>query len=136
LRTLETLLKLAQRRLDDVGIQAGEAARRLNALAMKRDDLLDRERAEVEAGAADPATFHLVSAYRQRVKLALAALDVEIAEAQATSLAIREQLTVAYQEKSRFEQLVEQALQRETVRLEALDQAALDEAAINRVGRT
>lgn len=135
MRTLETLLKLAQRRLDDVGVQAGEAARRLDALAGKRSDLLNRERAEVEAGTSDPAAFHLVSAYRQRVKLALAAMDVEIAEAQATSLRIREQLTVAYQEKSRFEQLVEQAVKREAVRLEALDQAALDEAAINRVGR-
>ncbi|MBU6318062.1 MAG: flagellar FliJ family protein [Alphaproteobacteria bacterium] len=135
MRTLETLLKLAQRRLDDVGVQAGEAARRLDALAVKRSDLLNRERAEVEAGTSDPAAFHLVSAYRQRVKLALAALDVEIAEAQATSLRIREQLTIAYQEKSRFEQLVEQAVEREAVRLEALDQAALDEAAINRVGR-
>jgi flagellar export protein FliJ len=136
LRTLETLLKIAQRRLDDLGVQAAECARRLADLLARRDALLAKQRQEVEAGAADPATFHLVSAYRQRVKLAIRAIEGEIDECEATRLVVRERLTAAYQEKSRFEQLLEEAGRREIARLQALDQAALDEAAINRVSRS
>jgi flagellar export protein FliJ len=135
MKSLETLLKLAQRRLDDLGVEAAQCAEHIDDLRMREASAVAREEREAELAAGDLALAAALPAYRARVRLHLAELRLHIGEGEETLKTVREQLTLAYQEKSKLEQLLEQARAKEARRLAELEQAQLDEAAINRVGR-
>ena len=70
-----------------------------------------------------------------RVKAQLADLEVQISAKQKALEAVRQKLSEAYIEKSKFEQLLDQAQIRAATERATREQAQLDEVAINRAGR-
>lgn len=131
--TLETLLKVAQSHLDDISREAGVAAERMARLNRKLLALDER-------GAAMRAEFDVVLTvaagdFRGRQRAERLALQQEIEEERQSLDEIRARLTLAFREKSKFEQLLarqqERARQAEATR----EQKALDEAAIRLANR-
>jgi flagellar export protein FliJ len=134
-KSLETLLKLAQRRLDDLGREMAGLGQHLDGLRMEEATLIGREQAETAAALNDVSLMAMMPAYRRRVQQQVALVRTRIGEAEALMAETRARLTAAYQEKSKFEELIERERIREALEESAREQASLDEAAINRVGR-
>lgn len=135
MKSLETLLKIAQRRLDELGAEAGRIQATVNAMQMELASLLAREETEVELARHEPAFSAMLPAYRQRVRRQADLIRTRMSETELTLGLIRERLSEAYREKSKFEQLIEQQRIRVTLERAAAEQKALDEVAINRAGR-
>ena len=135
MKSLETLLKVAQRRLDDVGREIARLGQHLDGLRMEEANLIGREQAEIAAALHDITLMAMMPAYRQRVAQQLALLQARVGQAEALMADTRIRLTEAFQEKSKFEELLQRERVRAALALSTLEQAALDEAAINRVGR-
>src|SRR5262245_46483920 len=134
MKSLATLLKVAQRRLDELGIEAARIAQDIAAVEGRMAALQFREQAEIAHAAADPTFGSMVPAYRHRVKLQLGEMRMQAAGKQKELDLVREKLSEAYVEKSKFEQLIEQGRLREEAERAAREQAQLDEIAINRAG--
>jgi flagellar export protein FliJ len=135
MKSLTTLLKVAQRRLDELGVEAQRIQQHVDELGMQLSGMLGREEVEVENARHDVMFASMLPAYRARVKVQADAIRVRIAETEATLALVRERLSLAYQEKSKFEQLIEQDRIREALERAAVEQKSLDEVAINRAGR-
>ncbi|MBI1360316.1 MAG: flagellar export protein FliJ [Alphaproteobacteria bacterium] len=135
MKSLETLLKVAKRRLDDLGIEAAKLSIELDNLRAETAVLAAREQSEVELASTDLQLLAMMPAYRQRMAQQIGAAQQCVVEKEAQLEAVRERLTAAYQEKSKFEELLERERLRAEMARSAAEQAALDEAAINRVGR-
>jgi flagellar export protein FliJ len=134
MKSLHTLLKVAQRRMDELGIEAVRIGQHIEQLRMQEASILAREETEVALADKQPGFASTLPAYRARIRLQVGEVRKEIGEKEAHLEGLRALLNAAYQEKSKFEQLIEQdALRRATDRA-ARDQAALDEVAINRAG--
>ncbi len=135
MKSLHTLLKVAQRRLDDLGAEAARIAMQIQDLEAREAAVRAREEAEL-AGAAgkDPTFAAMLTAYRMRVKQQVGELRAQIAARTQELEDVRKRLSDAYIEKSKFEQLIEQARRREDAERAAREQAQLDEAAITRAG--
>lgn len=134
MKSLETLLKVAQRRMDELGVEAVRLGQFVEQLRMQEASIVAREESEVRLAAADPSLGAMLPAYRARVKAQAAEVRRQAAEKEAVLAEVRERLNAAYQEKSKFEQLIEQEALRRTTERAAREQATLDEVAINRVG--
>jgi flagellar export protein FliJ len=135
MKSLETLLKVAQRRLDDVGREIAKLSQHLDGLRVEEATLIGREQAEIAAALHDITLMAMMPAYRRRVSQQVALLRARVGQAEALMADTRIRLTEAYQEKSKFEELLQRERVRAALARSALEQAALDEAAINRVGR-
>jgi flagellar export protein FliJ len=135
MKSLETLLKVAQRRLDDFGREIAKLGQHLDGLRMEEAKLIGREQAEVAAALNDITLMAMMPAYRRRIAQQVALVRARVDQAEALMADTRARLTAAYQEKSKFEELLERERIREAFTRAALEQSALDEAAINRVGR-
>jgi hypothetical protein len=135
MKSLETLLKVAQRRLDNVGREMARLNQHLDGLRVEEAKLIGREQAEIAAAMHDIALMVLMPAYRRRVAQQVALVRARTDQAEALMADTRARLTAAYQEKSKFEELLKRERIHEAQTRSALEQSALDEAAINRVGR-
>lgn len=126
--TLETLLKVAQSRLDEVSREAASAAEHMSSL---NTQLAELERAQAAASVTDDVEI-LVAAggFRGRQKFEREAIEAEIAAHRILVDEIRARLTLAYQEKSKLEQLLAQQRSREARAAADLEQKQLDEAAL------
>lgn len=134
MKSLQTLLKVAQRRMDELGVEAVRIGQFIEQLRMQEASILAREENEVKLAAADPSLGSMLPAYRARVKTQVIEVRRQIAEKEAVLAEVRDRLNAAYQEKSKFEQLIEQEAVRRTTERAAREIAALDEVAINRAG--
>jgi flagellar export protein FliJ len=101
---------------------------------MQEASILAREESEIALAAGDPALGAMLPAYRARIKLQAGEVRTEMAEKEALLIEVRGRLNAAYQEKSKFEQLIEQEAIRRSTERATRDQAMLDEVAINRAG--
>ena len=134
MKSLPTLLKIAQRKLDELGIEAARAGREVDELNQKVLGIRARERQEIATSVANPAYAAMLPAYRLRVRWQLDEVGVQLRAKEAALADIRERLSAAYIEKSKFEQLLEQMRVRDDAERLAREQAMLDEVAINRAG--
>jgi flagellar export protein FliJ len=134
MKSLETLLKVAQRRMDELGVEAVRLGQHVEQLRMQEASILAREESEVALAASDPALGAMLPAYRARIKLQAGEVRTEMTEKEALLVEVRGRLNAAYQEKSKFEQLIEQEALRRSTERATRDQAMLDEVAINRAG--
>ncbi len=134
MKSLETLLKVAQRRMDELGVEAARIGTEMAAMRARGSALAAREDNEIRLAAGNVELASLLPAYRLRVKWQRDQIGVEVAKAESTLAEIRERLTAAYQEKSRFQHLIEQEAIRKATERAAKEQAMLDEVAINRAG--
>jgi flagellar export protein FliJ len=134
MKSLETLLKIAQRRMDELGVEAARVGVQIADLQMKQATLRAREENEVRLAAGDLSLAALLPAYRLKVKWQCDQLGVDVAKHEAVLAEIRQRLNEAYQEKSKFEQLLEQEAIRRAAERATKEQAQLDEVAINRAG--
>jgi flagellar export protein FliJ len=134
MKSLETLLKVAQRRMDELGVEAIRIGQFIEQLRMQEASILAREETEVQLAASDPSLGALLPAYRARIKAQVGEVRVQIAQKEATLADVRGRLNAAYQEKSKFEQLIEQDKLRRSDEHATREQAGLDEVAINRAG--
>jgi flagellar export protein FliJ len=135
IKSFETLLKIAKRKLDELGVEAVRIGQFVDQLKMQEASVMAREQTEVEAAQNDIQLAPLLPAYRMRIKWQLKQIRDQVNEAEASMLLVRERLNEAYREKSKFEQLIEQDRVRSAMARAAAEQAQLDEVAINRVGR-
>lgn len=132
MKSLETLLKVAQRRMDALGVEATRIAQRIDHTRMQQAAILAREETEVQLAESDVQLGAALIAYRRRVKFQLDEIERTIAADEAALADVRERLAAAYQEKSKFEQLIEREALRLAAERAAKDQAAMDEIAVNR----
>lgn len=134
MKSLHTLLKVAQRRMDELGVEAVRIGQFIEQLRMQEASILAREENEIRLAAADPSLAPMMPAYRARIRLQTGEIRKQMAEKESVLAEVRERLNAAYREKSKFEQLIEQEALRKAAERATRDQAALDEVAINRVG--
>lgn len=134
MKSLPTLLKIAQRKLDELGIEAARIGRDIDILNQKVAGIRAREKAEMASAVADPAYAAMLPAYRLRVRWQVDEIGVQLRAKEAELADIRERLSAAYVEKSKFEQLIEQIRVRDDAERLAREQAMLDEVATNRAG--
>jgi flagellar export protein FliJ len=135
MKSLGTLLKVAQRRLDELGIEAAKVGAEVAELQNRENVIRAREQTELANAARDPMFAAMLPAYRMRVKAQLADLKVQMSAKEKALEAIRQKLSESYIEKSKFEQLLDQAQIRAATDRATREQAQLDEVAINRAGR-
>ena len=134
MKSLPTLLKIAQRKLDELGVEAARAGREVDELNQKILGLRAREQAEIATATSNPSYAAMLPAYRLRVRRQVDEIGVQLRAKEAALAEIRERLSAAYIEKSKFEQLLERTRVREDAERLAREQAMLDEVAINRAG--
>lgn len=132
MKSLQTLLKVAQRRLEELGVEAARVQQELDQAEVKRLTILEREKTEVQLGAADPVFAAMLPAYRARIKRQLDEMEHARVGLEVILRDVRVRLQAAYVEKSKFEQLLEQQRLRIREEQAAREQAMLDEVAINR----
>jgi flagellar export protein FliJ len=120
--------------MDELGVEAVRLAQHIDQLRMQEASVLAREETELALAANDPSFASLIPAYRARVKLQTGQIQTERAETEGGLAEVRNLLNAAYQEKSKFEQLIEQEAIRAAAERATKDQAALDEVAVNRAG--
>jgi flagellar export protein FliJ len=135
MKSLGTLLKVAQRRLDELGIEAAKVSAEVADLQNRENIIRAREQTELANAARDPMFAAMLPAYRMRVKAQLADLKMQMSPKEEALEAVRQKLSKAYIEKSKFEQLLDQAQIRAATERSTREQAQLDEVAINRTGR-
>lgn len=134
MKSLHTLLKVAQRKLDELGVEAAKIGQEVAELEAREMSIRAREQAEL-ANAAQNAMFaSMLPAYRMRVKQQIGEVRAQVSLKEKALEEVRERLSAAYIEKSKFEQLIEQGRIREMEARMALEQAQLDEMAVNRAG--
>jgi flagellar export protein FliJ len=134
MKSLHTLLKVAQRKLDELGVEAARITQEVAELEAREGAIRAREQAELANASRDPTFASMLPAYRMRVKGQINEIRVQASTKEAALAEVRERLSAAYIEKSKFEQLIEQGRIRDTADRTAREQAQLDEVAINRAG--
>lgn len=135
MKSLGTLLKVAQRKLDEIGIEAARIAVEVAELQARENSIRAREQAELANAARDSTFAAMLPAYRMRVNAQIADLKAQMSAKEKLLEEIRQRLSEAYIEKSKFEQLLDQAEIRTATDRATREQAQLDEVAINRAGR-
>jgi flagellar export protein FliJ len=134
MKSLHTLLKVAQRRMDEIGIEAACITLEIDELRGKQGALRAREQAEIATASTNPMFGSILPAYRMRVKAQIGEIQVQVISKEEALAEVRERLSTAYIEKSKFEQLIEQEAIRLAAERASKEQAMLDEVAINRAG--
>lgn len=134
MKSLHTLLKVAQRRMDELGVEAAKIQQDIDAIKGRQQAILEREKQEMALAAGNSMFASMLPAYRQRVKLQINEAQQEIHVRDEMLADVRARLQEAYVEKSKFEQLIEQERIRADAERAAREQAVLDELAINRAG--
>lgn len=134
MKSLPTLLKVAQRRMDELGVEVAKIQQDIDAIKGRQQTILEREKQEMALAAGNPMFASMLPAYRQRVKLKINEAQQEIQVRDEMLADVRARLQEAYVEKSKFEQLIEQERIRTDAERAAREQAVLDELAINRAG--
>lgn len=134
MKSLHTLLKVAQRKLDEIAVESARITQEVAALNDREAGIRAREQAEIASAGQDPTFAAMLPAYRMRVKQQIAEVRAQITAKEKALDEIRQRLSESYIEKSKFEQLIEQSRVREETERFAREQAQLDEAAINRAG--
>ena len=133
MKSLHTLLKVAQRRMDELGVEAAKVQQAIAEMQEKQRSIRAREQQEI-AAAVNPMFASMLPAYRQRVKWQIDEVQQQVNAKEEILSDVRERLQTAYVEKSKFEQLIEQEAVRVATDRAAKEQAMLDEVAINRAG--
>lgn len=134
MKSLHTLLKVAQRRMDELGVEAAKIQQDIDAIKSRQQTILEREKQEMALATGNSMFASMLTAYRQRVKLQINEAQQEIQLRDEMLADVRVRLQEAYVEKSKFEQLIEQERIRKDAERAAREQAVLDELAINRAG--
>ena len=133
MKALPTLQKLAQRRIDSIGVEIANAQAAVDGLRTHRALISARAETEVDNMAElDILMASALPAYLSRSKGELAKVDKEIQDAEALIDAIRQRLMAAYREKARLETLQKLHLEHKLHADKAKEQASLDEAALTR----
>lgn len=134
MKSLHTLLKVAQRRMDELGVEAAKIQVQIDELQAKQASMVAREKQEIAAAAGNSMFASMLPAYRLRVKWQIDEVQQHVKAHEGVLVGIRDKLQEAYVEKSKFEQLIEQETKRVSAERAAREQAMLDEVAINRAG--
>lgn len=134
MKSLHTLLKVAQRRMDELGVEAAKLQQEIDAIKGRQEALRERERREIAVAAGNSMFAAMLPAYRLRIKAEIEQGNRDIRAQDEKLSEVRGRLQEAYVEKSKFEQLIEQQRVRGDAERAAREQAMLDEVAINRAG--
>ncbi|MCU0881468.1 MAG: flagellar export protein FliJ [Hyphomonadaceae bacterium] len=135
MKTGQTLIQLAQHKVDSVQtlIRAAEQAR--EELVRRRGGILEKIERERAVAERDPAAANTYVAYIGTARVQVANIDASIAGVDDRIEALREQLAEAFEEKKRFEMMEERRIAREDAAEAKRLQAAIDEAATMRAAR-
>jgi flagellar export protein FliJ len=134
MKSLHTLLKVAQRRMEEFGVEAARIQQDIGALNDKQSGMAEREKQEIASAATNPMFASMLPAYRLRVKWRMDEVQQQVIAKDKLLADVRARLQEAYAEKSKFEQLIAQEDKRAAGERAAREQAMLDEVAINRAG--
>ena len=135
MKSLPTLIKVAQRRIDDVARLIAEKQSAMDGLQTARALAEARMTSETSISSSDINLMSALPAYMVRYKADLVRIDEDIAKIEKEMDRLREQMIEAYGEKSRMESLAKTQAERARKEATAREQAALDEAAITRRNR-
>lgn len=134
MKSLHTLRKVAQRRMDELGVEAAKVQVQVDELYQKQAVIVAREQQEIATAQHDAMFASMLPAYRMRVKQQIAEVQGQVRAMDHVLAGIRDKLQEAYIEKSKFEQLIDQETKRVAADRMSKEQAMLDEVAINRAG--
>ncbi len=135
MKSLPTLIKLAQRNIDAIAVEISKAQARIEGLRMAKAAAQAKGEAEQAMAIDDNLDLQLlasVPAYLYRLKGEQGRFDMEIAELEAGIAHVRARLVIAYQEKSKLESLQTQYQSKIDKEFAMREQAQLDEAALTR----
>ncbi|WP_018995813.1 flagellar export protein FliJ [Hirschia maritima] len=134
MNSLPTLIKLAQRNIDAIGVEIAKGQARIEELRLQKETSATKVEVE-KALASDGLALNLLGGmpvFIERQKWQQEQIDIQIAEIQKGMEEVRERLIAAYREKSKLENLATQYQEKERKELALKEQAMLDEAALTR----
>ena len=134
MKSLPTLIRLAQRRIDDVAVEINRLQAALGEQRQRRETATAK--LEMEAGAlgdgSDIQARSMFLAYTDKNKALVEDIERETAEIEAAIEGVRERLMEAYREKARLETLEKAHRTRALKERSRKEQAILDEVALLR----
>ena len=80
MKSLHTLLKVAQRRMDELGVEAAKVQVQVDELRAKQAAILAREKQEIAAAAGNTMFASMLPAYRLRIKWQLDEAQQQVAD--------------------------------------------------------
>ena len=95
MKSLHTLLKVAQRRMDELGVEAAKIQVQVDELHDKQAAIVAREQMEIQAAQRDSMFASMLPAYRMRVKQQIAEVQSQVASMDNVLSGIREKLQAA-----------------------------------------
>ena len=95
--------------MDELGVEAAKIQQDIDAIKGKQVVILEREKQEMALAAGNSMFASMLPAYRLRVKWQIDRAQQEIQAKDEMLAEVRTRLQEAYVEKSKFEQLIEQA---------------------------
>lgn len=134
MKSLPTLIKLAQRNIDAIAVEISREQARIEELRMQKETSKAKTSAE-QAMAVEGLALNMLGsmpAYLAKQKWQQSQIDIQIAEIESSIEAVRERLIAAYREKSKLENLETQYNVKAKRELALAEQAQLDEAALTR----
>ena len=135
MKSLKTLLKVAERNLETLRIALAEKSAEQAALEDKLRALQQTILAEQETARGDYEAGRLYAAYAQAAGMKQQAMAADVSAATRACDQIRELIAEAHVEARKFERLIELNDEREKAAAEKREAAELDEMATQRAGR-
>jgi flagellar export protein FliJ len=133
--TMQTLERLAKRRLDHLALEMVAARGESDRLRVALAALFAREQSEMTVAAGDFLLAPTLLAYRERVRDEAARLQYAIDQKEQHIERLRSDIADAFGEKARLETLIARTAARAAADASAREQAALDEGAVLRAAR-
>lgn len=132
MKSLPTLIKLGQRRIDALAREIATAQMTLDGLHASKAMVTARAQSEQDMTGQDFQMMAALPAFLIRSRGEVARIEAEIEEAEAAMEHVRARLTEAYREKSKLESLEATLAEREVRERTLKEQSMLDEAALTR----
>ncbi len=132
MKSLPTLIKLAQRAIDDLAVEIASGQSQIDGLRTAKASFAAKAQAEQAMANEDIQMLAALPAFLYRAQGEQERLSQEIEQAEAALKHVREKLRAAYREKAKLEKLDEAFLRRRRAEEAAAEQAMLDEAALTR----
>ncbi len=134
MKSLPTLIKLAQRNIDMIAVEIAKSQAHIEELRMQKASAQAKMDVE-QAMAEDELDLNMLGsmpAYIARQKWENERIEAKIAEIEQSIAHVRERLILAYQEKSKLENLEAKYDFKAKQDLNTREQSQLDEAALTR----
>ena len=129
IQTLENLVKLAKKNVEDIQKQIAETMAAIEALTLKIKSLQQKLEDERKAADTDPFLLSALDKFTQKTDKEIKKYRQNRAELQKHEAALRDQLAEEFATQKRYEILLERKILEKRKRIEKAQQNQLDEIA-------